>query len=156
VALTGALFYVVGFYGMYAAATHKVEMPYWAVLIFVVIANNGGCWLETAGLVTCVRNFETERGAVVGILKSFLGLSASLYTTIYMSFAAPDALKFILILAIVPPVIAVIFSPGLNFVPFVQVEPHTKSHAFHISLTAIVSMAAYQMVRAFPLRACTR
>lgn len=146
-ALVGAVLYVVGFYGMYAAATHRVEMPFWLVLMFVIIANNGGCWLETAGLVTCVRNFETERGAVVGILKSFLGLSASLYTTIYMSFAAPDALRFILVLAIVPPVVTLFAAPGLNFVPFVQVEPHTKSHAFHISLTAIVSMAAYQMVR---------
>lgn len=30
-----------------------------------------------------MRNFPTERGFVVGVLKSFLGLSSSIFTSIY-------------------------------------------------------------------------
>ena len=29
-------------------------------------------------------------------------------------------------------------------VPYIQVEPHTKSHAFHLALTAVVGLASYQ------------
>jgi hypothetical protein len=48
--------------------------------------------------VTSVRNFPNSRGYVVGILKSFLGLSASIYTTIYVTAFAPDAVTFLLVL----------------------------------------------------------
>jgi hypothetical protein len=46
-----------------------------------------------------VRNFPNSRGFVVGILKSFLGMSASIYTTVYIAFFAPDAITFLLLLA---------------------------------------------------------
>lgn len=48
-------------------------------------AGNMGTWLDTSALVTSVRNFPTERGKVVGLLKSFLGLSSSVYTTLYVA-----------------------------------------------------------------------
>ena len=38
------------------------------------------------------------RGTVIGILKAFLGLSASAYITIYVAFIEPDAIKFLKIL----------------------------------------------------------
>jgi hypothetical protein len=59
---------------------------------------NAGTWFDTAALVTNVRNFPNSRGYVVGILKSFLGLSASVYTTIYVAAFAPDAVTFLLVL----------------------------------------------------------
>lgn len=58
---------------------------------------NAGTWFDTAAIVTNVRNFPNSRGFVVGILKSFLGLSASLYTTLYLAFLAPDAVTFLLV-----------------------------------------------------------
>jgi hypothetical protein len=47
------------------------------------VAGNMGVWYDTSALVTCVRNFPNDRGFVVGVLKSFLGLSSSLFTSIY-------------------------------------------------------------------------
>ena len=67
-----------------------------------------------------------RRGTVIGILKAFLGLSASAYITIYVSFLEPDAIKFLLVLAIAPASVAIIASFFINYVPFIQIEPHTK------------------------------
>lgn len=46
-----------------------------------------------------VVNFPNSRGYAVGILKSFAGLSASIFTTVYMAVLAPDAVSFLLVLA---------------------------------------------------------
>jgi hypothetical protein len=147
----GAVFYLVGFYGLYAAATHQIPGPMWLLSLFAYLSSNGGTWLEAAALTTCISNFETERGAVVGILKSFLGLSASMYTTMYVTLC-PRPIDFLLLLAIVPTAIALIASLGINLVPFRQLEPHSKAHAFHIAMNATLSLAIYQLVSALYFR----
>lgn len=67
------------------------------------------------------------RGTVIGILKAFLGLSASAYITIYVSFLEPNAIKFLLVLAVAPVSVALVASLFINYVPFIQIEPHTKA-----------------------------
>jgi hypothetical protein len=67
-----------------------------------------------------VRNFPNERGFVVGVLKSFLGLSSSVYTSIYVAFFEPDAVAFLLLLALLPTVLSALLSKGLNYVPYVE------------------------------------
>lgn len=94
----------------------------------------------------CVSNFETERGAVIGIMKAFLGLSASIYSTLYMT-VCHTQLQFLLLLATVPSAVALTASIGVNLVPYRQEEPRSKEHAFHISMNATLSLAVYQLVR---------
>lgn len=67
-----------------------------------------------------VRNFPNNRGLAVGVLKSFLGLSSSIYTSIYVVLFEPDAVRFLLMLAIVPPVLGLLLSLALNYVPYVE------------------------------------
>lgn len=74
--------------------------------------------MDTSTLVTNVRNFPDARGSVVGILKAFLGLSASLYTTLYLATYAPDAAQFLRVLAFVPPAAAIFLSLFVNHVPY--------------------------------------
>lgn len=81
-----------------------------------------GTWFDTSALVTNVRNFPNNRGLAVGVLKSFLGLSSSIYTSIYVALFEPDAVRFLLVLAIVPPVFSLLLSMALNYVPFVEVS----------------------------------
>ena len=66
---------------------------------------------------------------MIGVLKSFLGLSGSFFTTIYVSFLEPDAASFLLLLAIIPSAIVLTCTLVINFVPYIQVEPHTKVSA---------------------------
>ncbi len=67
-----------------------------------------------------------RRGTVIGILKAFLGLSGSFFTTVYVSFLDPDAASFLLMLAVVPSAIVLACTLFINYVPYIQVEPHTK------------------------------
>jgi hypothetical protein len=46
-----------------------------------------------------VINFPNHRGYALGVLKSFAGLSASVFTTLYIAVLAPDAASFLLVLA---------------------------------------------------------
>ncbi len=50
-----------------------MELAYWQVVAFAVLACNGGAWVDAACLVTSTRNFPGERGTVIGILKSCVG-----------------------------------------------------------------------------------
>lgn len=146
--LVGILLQTGGNLGLWFAVRGAFHPPYYVMLLLSAVACNGQTWFESPALVTTVRNFETERGTVIGILKALLGLSASAYTTVYVAFLEPDASKFLLLLAIGPSAVALLCVPFVNFVPFIQVEPHTKSHAFHLTITAVVGMALYQGVTA--------
>lgn len=57
-----------------------------------------------------------HRGTVIGILKAFLGLSASAYVTLYVSFLDPDAIAFVLMLAILPALLCLLCASFINYV----------------------------------------
>ena len=55
-----------------------------------------------------------------GVLKAFLGLSASIGTAIYTGYFAPQALDFLAFLALGPAALAACTIPFLNHVPHTQ------------------------------------
>ena len=59
--LVGVLLNAGGYLAIWLATSHYYNPPYWILLIFSLVACNGQTWFETAALVTCVQNFETER-----------------------------------------------------------------------------------------------
>ena len=64
--LGGVVIHCVGYFALHAALVGRLQPTYWALLGIALVAGNGITWFETAALVTCVRNFETERcGAVL-------------------------------------------------------------------------------------------
>ena len=67
-----------------------------------------------------------------GILKGFLGLSASICATIYIGVFKPDQRSFLLFLALFPAVLAVLALPFVNLVPF---EEQSESPAVHKGFT---------------------
>lgn len=56
----------------------------------------------------------------VGILKTFLGLSASIATSVYSGAYAPQGLDFLLFLAVAPSIMGLLVLPLLNHVPHVE------------------------------------
>lgn len=66
------------------------------------MGGNSTTWMNTAILVTCIRNFRKNRGPVSGILKGYVGLSTAIFTDICSALFADDPAKFLLMLAIVP------------------------------------------------------
>ncbi len=61
--LAGILIHCAGYLALHAALVGRFNPSYWALLGIALVAGNGVTWFETAALVTCVRNFETERCA---------------------------------------------------------------------------------------------
>ena len=85
---------------------------------------------------------------MVGILKSFLGLSATIYTAVYVALFQPDAVSFIRFLAVCPSLLAVLLTVFINRVPpeYHDLEPHPKNsiskHARFAAVYAIVTILA--------------
>jgi len=58
--------------------------------------------MNTAVLVTCIRNFRSNRGPVSGILKGFVGLSTAIFTTLCSALFADDPGSFLIMLSVIP------------------------------------------------------
>lgn len=50
-----------GYILVWSAAVGHFTPAYWQLVLLAILACNGQTWFETAALVTCVKNFETER-----------------------------------------------------------------------------------------------
>mmetsp|Transcript_38439 Transcript_38439/g.85607 ORF Transcript_38439/g.85607 Transcript_38439/m.85607 type:complete len:742 (-) Transcript_38439:454-2679(-) len=119
----GAALNFTGYFGIYALCMGWIQFDFYLLLVFALLAGNAGCWYDTAALVTCIKNFPDDRGTVVGILKAFLGLSATIYTAIYVAGFQPDTVRFVLFLALMPGGLTLALSVFINRVPQEFHEP---------------------------------
>lgn len=85
------------------------------------MGGNSSTWMNTAVLVTCIRNFRRNRGPVSGILKGFVGLSTAIFTNLCSALFADDPAFFLLMLAVIP------FAVCLTGVFFLREVPPAKS-----------------------------
>ncbi|XP_057473459.1 protein NUCLEAR FUSION DEFECTIVE 4-like isoform X2 [Actinidia eriantha] len=100
----GACF--MGYGVLWLAVSETVQsMPYWVLWIALCIATHSSAWLDTAVLVTNMRNFPLSRGTVAGILKGYAGISAAVYTEVYSMALNQSASKILLFLTIGLPLI---------------------------------------------------
>lgn len=52
----------------------RIILPsYWQVVVIAIIAPLAGTFMDTTALITCTRNFPSERGTVIGIVKACIG-----------------------------------------------------------------------------------
>lgn len=70
--------------------------------VFLCLGGNSTTWMNTAVLVTSIRNFRRNRGPVSGILKGFVGLSTAIFTNLCSALFADDPASFLLMLALIP------------------------------------------------------
>lgn len=66
------------------------------------------------GTTCCLTGFGW---CMAGVLKSLVGLSASVYTSIHVAAFRPDALSFLLLIAIAPTVLGLCAMPFFNALP---------------------------------------
>ncbi|KXZ55188.1 hypothetical protein GPECTOR_3g333 [Gonium pectorale] len=117
VALIGVLALAAGYLGLYAAASGLVAPSFAFVCACAFLGGNSSTWFDTAAIVTNVRNFPHDRGTVVGILKAFVGLSASVYSSVYAAAFAPAAVGYLRFIATFPPLIVLGLLAVVNLVP---------------------------------------
>lgn len=77
-------------------------LPYWVMCIVMCMGGNSTTWMNTAVLVTCLRNFRRSRGPVSGILKAYVGLSTAIFTDLCAALFTSDPASFVLMLAVIP------------------------------------------------------
>ncbi len=103
----GGVLIAVGYTLMYLALSETIPNPSLGMIgVFYAIGSNSQPWLDTASVVTNIHNFPNHRGLVVGLGKSFNGLGASVFGLIYSGAFSPDAVSYLLFIAIVPTAIA--------------------------------------------------
>ncbi|XP_054822760.1 protein NUCLEAR FUSION DEFECTIVE 4-like [Prosopis cineraria] len=101
----GALLSFLGYGVLWLSISRTVlSLPYWLLWIASVVATNGSTWFSTPVLVTNMRNFPASRGTVAGILKGYLGLSATVFTEVYSVVLHNSSSKFLLFLALGIPI----------------------------------------------------
>lgn len=70
-------------------------LPYWQMCVFLCLGGNSTTWMNTAVLVTCIRNFRRSRGPVSGLLKGYVGLSTAVFTDICSALFADNPASFL-------------------------------------------------------------
>lgn len=85
------------------------------------MGGNSTTWMNTAILVTCIRNFRRNRGPVSGILKGYVGLSTAIFTDICAALFNNDPASFLLMLSIAP------FAVCLTAMVFLREVPPSSS-----------------------------
>jgi len=113
--------------------------------IFLCMGGNSTTWMNTAVLVTCMRNFPKNRGPISGILKGYVGLSTAIFTDICTALFSSDPSKFLLMLTIVPAIICLIAAIFLHETPpaSTSTEENKETQFFNVFNFIAVTVAVY-------------
>ncbi|CAK7334251.1 unnamed protein product [Dovyalis caffra] len=104
--MVGSLEGLIGYGVQWLVVSQRIHpLPYWQMCVFLCMGGNSTTWMNTAVLVTCMRNFPKNRGPVSGILKGYVGLSTAVFTDICTALFSSNPSAFLFILAVVPAII---------------------------------------------------
>ncbi|KAF4356672.1 hypothetical protein CsatB_006072 [Cannabis sativa] len=101
--LIGSLEGLVGYGTQWLVVSERIKpISYWQMCIVLCMGGNSSTWMNTAILVTCIRNFRKNRGPVAGILKGYVGLSTAIFTVLCSALFNDDPARFLLMLSVTP------------------------------------------------------
>ncbi|KAD4982075.1 hypothetical protein R6Q59_001671 [Mikania micrantha] len=147
--LIGSIEGIIGYGVQWLIVSQRIKpLPYWQMCIFLCMGGNSTTWMNTAILVTCIRNFRKNRGPVSGILKGYLGLSSAIFTDICTALFNKDPARFLLMLTIVPFVVCLTAVVFLREVPPSSTAADEKSETryFGIFNAVAVVIAVYLLI----------
>ncbi|CAA6673500.1 unnamed protein product [Spirodela intermedia] len=123
-------------------------LPYWQMCVFLCMGGNSTTWMNTAVLVTCIRNFRKNRGPVSGILKGYVGLSTAIFTDLCTALFSSSPSSFLLMLSVVPAVICVAAMVFLREEPGAATEEDDEQETLFFSIFngIAVVIAVYLLV----------
>ncbi|XP_051145067.1 protein NUCLEAR FUSION DEFECTIVE 4-like [Andrographis paniculata] len=150
--LIGSIEGFIGYGVQWLVVSGRIQpLPYWAMCIFLCMGGNSTTWMNTAVLVTCIRNFRKNRGPVSGILKGYVGLSTAIFTDICSALFANDPAKFLLLLAIVPFVICLTAILFLREIPPSSTAAEEKDETRYFGLINVIAVIVALYLLAFDI-----
>ncbi|KAK2994249.1 hypothetical protein RJ640_029178 [Escallonia rubra] len=144
--LIGAIEGFIGYGVQWLVVSQRIKpLAYWQMCIFLCMGGNSTTWMNTAVLVTCIRNFRKNRGPVSGILKGYVGLSTAIFTDLCTSLFSDSASSFLLMLAVIPLVVCLTAILCLREIPPSSTagEEKEESRYFGIFNGVAVVIAVY-------------
>ncbi|CAN6247662.1 unnamed protein product [Urochloa humidicola] len=151
---TGAIMNLAGYLMIYLSVAGRVvsKTPLWLVCLYIFVGANSQTFAHTGALVNSVRSFPGSRGAMLGLLKGFLGLSGAIFSQLYLAFyggRSSDTRPLILLVASLPAAISVAFLGTIRAIIPAPQQPDTacrEMRAFRCLLYLSLLLAVYLMV----------
>ncbi|KAL4616152.1 hypothetical protein ACB092_07G178700 [Castanea dentata] len=150
--LIGSVEGLVGYGAQWLVVSETIKpLPYWQMCIFLCMGGNSTTWMNTAVLVTCIRNFRRNRGPVSGILKGYVGLSTAIFTDVCAALFSDDAASFLVMLAVVPFAVCLVAAVFLRESPPASTSSEEKeeSQFFYVFNAVAVVVAVYLLAYDF-------
>lgn len=148
--LIGSLQGLIGYGVQWLVVSQRIQpLPYWQMCVFLCIGGNSTTWMNTAVLVTCIRNFRRNRGPVSGILKGFVGLSTAIFTDLCSALFADDPASFLFMLAFIPFSIFLFGMFFLREIPPAATNDEEESTYVTIFNAVVVIVTIYLLVFGF-------
>ncbi|CAN6309454.1 unnamed protein product [Urochloa humidicola] len=143
----GAAMNLAGYLMVYLSLAGRVARPpVWLMCAYVCAGANSQAFAGTGALVTCVRNFPETRGAVLGLLKGYVGLSSAVLAQLYLAlYGGGDARSLVLLIAWLPAAVSVAFLATVRVVPR-QAARSGGGDVFLCLLYISVALAVYILV----------
>ncbi|KMT01419.1 hypothetical protein BVRB_9g214280 [Beta vulgaris subsp. vulgaris] len=150
--LIGSVEGLLGYGAQWLVVSKTVSpLPYWAMCIFMCMGGNSTTWMNTAILVTCIRNFRKNRGPVSGILKGYVGLSTAIFTDVCTALFSDSPANFLMMLMVIPFVVCLTAMIFLREVPSSATDSDIteESKYFNMFNIVAVTVAVYLLAHDF-------
>ncbi|WVZ74305.1 hypothetical protein U9M48_022506 [Paspalum notatum var. saurae] len=148
----GAALNLFGYLMVYLAIDGRTARPpVWLMCIYICVGANSQSFANTCALVTCVKNFPESRGVVLGLLKSFTGLSGAIFAQLYLAIYGDDAKSLVLLIAWLPVLVSFLVVHAVRIMPYYPLSSGsgstaTNNRAFFWLLYISISLAGYLLV----------
>ena len=149
--MIGATMHCAGYLGIWSmAARPSRSMQLWQPFTCFFVAANGAGWMDMGVLMCVLHNAGAERALAAGLVKSLLGLGAAVFSQVYVAFMKPDAVSYVLLLAVAPLCISALCAPFVMRVPhdsrgFVRSSLQRQARLRTLGVW-VVTLAAYLLV----------